>query len=169
MWYFLGNRHHENDMTQYVHVHTYIHIHCNVHIKFYTHWLYNSETESGSFIVHTKHDIQCAGSHTVMCVQQTEWQRWIGCKDTQILTSPNLYIVCLQKRNVCYVRAFFSFDWSVSIGPGGTGSRKSQMSMLSSNEPLTIWKSSNCRPYTAPECSCDKRKRSHQSWPGHTN
>ena len=160
MWYFLGNRHHENDMTQYVHVHTYIHIHCNVHIKFYTHWLYNSETESGSFIVHTKHDIQCAGSHTVMCVQQAEWQRWIGCKDTQILTSPNLYIMCLQKRNVCYVRAFFSFDWSVSIGPGGTGSRKSQMSMLSSCELLTIWKSSNCSLNTLPECSCD-RNRSH--------
>jgi len=39
------------------------------------------------------------------------------------------------------------------------------MSMLSSYEPLTIWKSSNCRLYTVFECSCDKSKRNHQSRP----
>jgi len=35
------------------------------------------------------------------------------------------------------------------------GSRKSQMSMLSSSELLTIWKSSNWRLFTRYECSCD--------------
>ena len=49
------------------------------------------------------------------------------------------------------------------------GSRKSQMSMLSSREPLTIWKSSNCRLGTTLECFCDKSKENYQSWPGHTN
>ena len=58
-----------------------------------------------------------------------------------------------------YVRFFLSFDWSVCMSPGGTGSRKSQMSMVSSFEPLTIWKSSICRPYTPLECSCDKQVR----------
>ena len=67
-------------------------------------------------------------------------------------------VSCLQMRNVHYVRASLSFDWSVCMYPGCTGCRKSQMSMLSSCEPLTIWKSSNCRPYTTSECSCDKVK-----------
>jgi len=42
---------------------------------------------------------------------------------------------------------------------GGTASRKSQMSMLSPYELLTIWKSSNCRPYITLKRSCDKSKR----------
>ena len=74
-------------------------------------------------------------------------------------------VSCLQMRNVHYVRAFLSFDWSVCMYPGCMGSRKSQMSMLSLSEPLTIWKSSNCRLYTEYECSCHKSKRNHQSWP----
>ena len=78
---------------------------------------------------------------------------------------PQICISCLQMRNVHYVSAFLSFDWSVCMYPGCTESRKSQMSILSSNEPLTIWKSSNCRPYTASECSCGKSERNHQSWP----
>ena len=45
------------------------------------------------------------------------------------------------------------------MSPGGTGSRKSQMSMVSSSEPLTIWKSSICRLLTQCECSCDKQVR----------
>ena len=85
---------------------------------------------------------------------------WIRC----INTTSNLYILCLQMRNVNYVSAFLSFDWSVCMYPGCTGSRKSQMSILSSSEPLMIWKSSNCRLRTALECSCDKCKRNHQSW-----
>ena len=43
----------------------------------------------------------------------------------------------------------------------GTASRKSQMSMLPSYEPLTIWKSSNCRLFTRFECPCDKSRRNH--------
>ena len=70
-----------------------------------------------------------------------------------------IYIACLQIKNVYYVRAFFSFDWSVSMGPGGTGSKKSQMSMLSSCELLTIWKSSNWSLNTLPECSYSNKKK----------
>ena len=33
------------------------------------------------------------------------------------------------------------------------------MSMVSSSEPLTIWKSSNCRLMTQSVCSCDKQVR----------
>ena len=76
-----------------------------------------------------------------------------------LITKFNL---CVQMRNVRYARGFLSFDWSVWMG-----SRRSQMSMLSSLELLTIWKSSNC---TQDECSCDKRsKRNHQSWPHKSN
>ena len=50
------------------------------------------------------------------------------------------------------------------------GSRKSQTSMLSSREPLMIWKSSNCRLCTESECSCDKRsERNISHGPCHTN
>jgi len=62
------------------------------------------------------------------------------------------FILCVQMRNVRYARGFLSFDWSVWMG-----SRKSKMSMLSSLEPLTIWKSSNWRLCTQDECFCDKR------------
>ena len=68
-------------------------------------------------------------------------------------------VLCLQTRNVCYVMTFLSFDGSVCMSPGGAGSRKSQMSIVSSSEPLTIWKSSNCRLNTRSECSCEKQVR----------
>ena len=69
----------------------------------------------------------------------------------------------LHLKNVYYVRAFFSFDWSVSMGPSATGSKKSQMSMLSSCELLTIWKSSNWSLNTLPECSYSNKKEINKS------
>ena len=86
----------------------------------------------------------------------------------QTSTVHHLVSIILCPENVCYVMTL-SFDWSVCMSPGGTGSRKSQMSMVSSSEPLTIWKSSICRLLTDSECSCDKQVRiNDQSWPGHT-
>ena len=45
---------------------------------------------------------------------------------------------------------------SISMGPGGTGSKKSQTRIVSSCELLMIWKSSNWSRKTLPECSCRK-------------
>ena len=71
-----------------------------------------------------------------------------------LLNFSNSIILC-PENDVYYVRSFVSFDWSACMSPGGTGSRKSQMSMVSSLEPLTIWKSSICRQLTESKCSYD--------------
>ena len=87
---------------------------------------------------------------------------------TQTSTSPNLYYLVTTNEECVLCNDFQIGQFCMS--PGGTGSRKSQMSMVSSSEPLTIWKSSICRLLTQSECSCDKQVRIiSQSWTGYTN
>ena len=74
------------------------------------------------------------------------------------------YIIRIQSRIQLQICAHRVCTYYVLIYEFASGT-KSQMSMLPSYEPLTIWKSSNCRPYTESKCSCDKSKRKHQSWP----
>ena len=70
------------------------------------------------------------------------------------------YIIRIQSRIQLQICAHRVCTYYVLIYEFASGT-KSQMSMLPSYEPLTIWKSSNCRLFTRFECPCDKSRRNH--------